>query len=398
MSVSVPSDTGPIPRNHAVGGTSPGPAWGRFATYNRVSTKRQAETGTSLDEMRRRTRAYGEDRGGEFVGDYCDAGLSGSDNARPEYLRLLGDAQSGRFDTIVVWKLDRFGRDTIERLTAEQALVKAGVDIVSVTEGVSDPDDPSSLLIRTVLAGISEYEKGCIKQRVKMNARSRVAEKGKVYTSRYPPLGYRFGEKGSSTLVVDPLMAPLARRIFSEFAQGRPISHIARDLVAEGIRSPTGKDHWYISTLVKILSSEKYIGMTRIPHEEALVETHVAIVERETWDRVQSIRESKKSLPSKGRAANRIRSPCFEACLSAGSAALRFISRADGTVELPNTSAGTVSPTGRASYPFSTSRPQTRRCSTTSWTARSTMTEPAKDCSKAHRRNASRRTQCDNSH
>ena len=81
----------------------------RAAGYIRVSTTEQAEEGHSLDAQRRAILDYcQDDRRGWPVVIYEDAGYSGTSEDRPEFQRLLADAEARRFDVVVVWKLDRF--------------------------------------------------------------------------------------------------------------------------------------------------------------------------------------------------------------------------------------------------------------------------------------------------
>src|SRR5437763_17104889 len=92
---------------------SPGANIGQLASiYVRVSSKEQVE-GYSLDAQRRACSDFCTARGFKVVANYADEGVSAhTDNLakRPDFARLLADAESGRFSVIVVHKMDRFAR------------------------------------------------------------------------------------------------------------------------------------------------------------------------------------------------------------------------------------------------------------------------------------------------
>ena len=77
-----------------------------IAIYARVSTLNGQDPEMQLREM----REYAARRGWEISDEYTDHGVSGSSESRPELNRLMADAQQRRFDAVLVWKVDRFGR------------------------------------------------------------------------------------------------------------------------------------------------------------------------------------------------------------------------------------------------------------------------------------------------
>jgi predicted site-specific integrase-resolvase len=96
-------------KKHAVtlSALSPEHSISRVALYARVSTS----NGHQDPEMQlRELREYAERRGWQVAGEYTDHGVSGSKESRPELNRLMADVHQRRFDGILVWKIDRFGR------------------------------------------------------------------------------------------------------------------------------------------------------------------------------------------------------------------------------------------------------------------------------------------------
>src|SRR4051812_576698 len=120
----------------------------RAAAYTRVSTDEQARDGWSLGEQRRRIEEHARQHGWELVETFEDAGWSGLRSDRPRYQDLMGAAARGAFDLVVVWRSDRLGRDTVERLTAEASLTRAGVRLVSLSEPEISDDDATAPLLR----------------------------------------------------------------------------------------------------------------------------------------------------------------------------------------------------------------------------------------------------------
>ena len=99
----------------------------RAALYARVSSEEQLE-GYSIDAQRRAFHGFLEGRGWTHAGEYIDEGKSARTddiNKRPDFKRMMGDALSGKFDVLVVHKLDRFSRNLRITLEYFDKLVKA---------------------------------------------------------------------------------------------------------------------------------------------------------------------------------------------------------------------------------------------------------------------------------
>jgi len=79
----------------------------RTAIYPRVSTTNH---GQDVSLQTGELRQFAEARGWKLADEYVDSGVSGSKDSRPELNRLMADAKRRKFDVVLVWKLDRFGR------------------------------------------------------------------------------------------------------------------------------------------------------------------------------------------------------------------------------------------------------------------------------------------------
>jgi DNA invertase Pin-like site-specific DNA recombinase len=143
----------------------------RVAFYARVSTLNGQNPETQLIEL----REYAARRGWQAVGEYVDAGVSGSKDSRPSLNRLMAHAHQRRFDAILVWKLDRFGRSLKHLVTAIAELEALGVTFVSLKDNW-DLGTPSGRLMFQIVGAMAEFERELIRERIKAGMRRRRLE------------------------------------------------------------------------------------------------------------------------------------------------------------------------------------------------------------------------------
>jgi DNA invertase Pin-like site-specific DNA recombinase len=134
----------------------------RAAIYARVSTTDQ-NCALQLTELRQ----YVE-RNGWSATEYVDQGVSGAKRSRPALDRLMADARLRRFDVVVVWKLDRFGRSMINLIDHLRDLDALGIRFVAPTQGIdTDQRSPTGRLILHILAALAEFERELIRERTR---------------------------------------------------------------------------------------------------------------------------------------------------------------------------------------------------------------------------------------
>jgi DNA invertase Pin-like site-specific DNA recombinase len=143
------------------------------AIYARVSTLNGQDPEMQLREL----REYCHRRGVTLIDEYVDTGISGARDRRPELDRLLTDAHRRRFDSVVVWRFDRFARSVSHLLRALETFRSLGIEFVSLSEQV-DTSTPAGKLVFTVLGAVAELERSLIAERVKAGLRNARA-KGK---------------------------------------------------------------------------------------------------------------------------------------------------------------------------------------------------------------------------
>lgn len=131
------------------------------AIYARVSTELQ-----SCDLQLRELREYAERRGWQVAGEFVDKGVSGRKVNRPALDKLMVSARLRRFDTVLVWKLDRWGRSVVDSVRSIQELVSLGVRFIAVTQNIdTDENNPMSRFFLHVMSAFAEMEVSLIRER-----------------------------------------------------------------------------------------------------------------------------------------------------------------------------------------------------------------------------------------
>jgi DNA invertase Pin-like site-specific DNA recombinase len=144
----------------------------RAAVYCRISTLNH---GQSVDLQLNDLRKLAEQRGFQIVKEYCDEGQSGSKNSRPALDAMLADARRGKFQTLLIWKLDRLGRSTSHLIQLLEEFRAWGVELVSFSEGL-DFTTTTGKLFYTLISAFAEFERETIRERVRAGLRNAKAK------------------------------------------------------------------------------------------------------------------------------------------------------------------------------------------------------------------------------
>jgi DNA invertase Pin-like site-specific DNA recombinase len=172
------------------------------AIYARVSTKDQ-----NCDLQLRDLRDFAE-RSGWATVEYVDTGFSGSMRHRPALDRLLADARLKKFGTVLVWKMDRFGRSLQHLIENVQLLDFLGIRFIAPSQSIdTDGKSPTGKFLMHIFAAFAEFERDLIIERVKAGVaeykrafsageigRSRHSRSGKDLAPHRPSLIFRRDE------------------------------------------------------------------------------------------------------------------------------------------------------------------------------------------------------------
>ena len=152
--------------------------------YVRVSTADQR-----CEMQVRELREYTEQQEWQIADIYEDVS-SGAKASRPALNRLIADARTRKFDCLLIWKLDRFGRSLVDCLNNIKILEENGIRFIAVTQGLdTDLQNPASRFLLHVLGAAAEFERALIRERTQAGqARYREdfesGKVGKTVTSR----------------------------------------------------------------------------------------------------------------------------------------------------------------------------------------------------------------------
>ena len=144
----------------------------RVAIYARVSTSNHdQDAGLQTRDLRQ----FAEARGWQLADEYVDRGVSGTKESRPELNRLMADAKRRKFDVVLVWKLDRFGRSLRHLVNALAEFESLGIAFVSLSDNL-DLSTASGRLMFNVIGAMAEFERELIRERVKAGMKNAKAK------------------------------------------------------------------------------------------------------------------------------------------------------------------------------------------------------------------------------
>lgn len=227
------------------------------ACYCRVSTENQIEN-YSIDEQKERLEAFCKAKGWSKPVMFVDPGFSGGTLERPALRNLLNDVKRGKFQTVVVYKLDRLSRSQKDTLyLIEDVFNKYNVSFVSVCENF-DTGTPFGKAMIGILSVFAQLEKDQITERFTMGRIGR-AKNGLFHGGGNAPTGYDYID---GRLIVNELEAVQVREVFDRFLNGESIHSIQRSMHEK-------YGGWETHTRVyNILKNSVYIGKVKFGGEE----------------------------------------------------------------------------------------------------------------------------------
>ena len=229
----------------------------RVAGYARVSTDSDEQFTSYEAQVDYYTQYIQSHADWTFVKVYTDEGISAvTTRHRDGFNEMVEDALAGRIDLIVTKSVSRFARNTVDSLTTIRKLKDHGVECFFEKENIWTFDGKGELLI-TIMSSLAQEESRSISENVTWGHRKRMAD-GKVSIAYSSFLGYDRGEDGG--LVINPQEAEIVRLIYRSFMDGMTPIGICHMLEEKGIPTPMKKKKWSESTVLSILTNEKYKG------------------------------------------------------------------------------------------------------------------------------------------
>ena len=234
--------------------------------YARYSSHNQTEC--SIEGQLEVCRAYARQNNYTVIGEYIDRATTGTSDNRPQFKKMIEDSEKALFNGVLVYALDRFARNRYDSAVYKAKLKKYGIRVYSARENITD--DPSGVLMESVLEGMAEYFSLELGQKVKrgMNLNAECC----YYNGGSVPLGYKlevvYDERFNNNIkkavkkkyVIDEEKAFIVKKIFEMYANDTKMVDIINYL--NGLKLTTSKDnHFNKSSIGRILNNKKYIGI-----------------------------------------------------------------------------------------------------------------------------------------
>lgn len=296
----------------------------RTALYARLSVEDNGKDADSIENQLRLLEDYVSRQPElEQTAVFVDNGFTGTNTARPEYIRMMDAIRSGRIDCIVVKDLSRLGRNYIETSEfIEKICPFFGIRFVAVNNGLDTEQMTSQAQLHAALTNVvNDFYARDISRKVSTALRAKM-ERGE-YIGNYAPYGYRKDPADKNHLIPDPATAPVIQRIYALRAAGQSYMGICKILNAENIASPgqyrlengivtnnNVKQHkllWNKHIVTEILKNPVYIGhlvqrkgsqslykgvayhLTEEQERITVYNTHTPLIAPEIFEQVQAM-------------------------------------------------------------------------------------------------------------
>lgn len=292
--------------------------------------------------------SYANERGWEIFGVYSDDDYAGADRSRPEFNRLIRDAEQRKFSIVLCKTQSRFTRELelVEKYI-HGLFMEWGIRFVSIVDN-ADTENRGNKKSRQINGLVNEWYLEDMSENIKSVLDSR--RRSGYHIGSFALYGYVKDSSHKGRLLIDNEAAEVVKKVFSLYAEGMGKTAIARLLNNSGIPNPTEYKRrkgllykppttksgtlWKYDTITKMLKNEMYIGnmvqgrygsvsyKTKLnkPRPESdwfrVENTHEAIIAEDLWNKVQQMLKS-RSRPCKGGEVGVFAGKAF--CMNCGS-------------------------------------------------------------------------------
>ena len=273
----------------------------RVAAYARISKESERMNHSLSAQVSYYNEKIQKNSDWLFAGVYVDNGISGTGTEkRDEFKRLIADCDAGNVDLILTKSISRFARNTVDLLETVRHLKEIGVEVWFERENIHSMDGDGELML-SILASFAQEESRSISENVKWGTRKRF--KQGIPNGHFHVYGYRWE---GDDLVIVPEEAAIVKRIFQNFLDGKSRLETVREFAAEGITTREGC-RWADFTIASVLNNCIYTGDLLLQKDYIsdpitkkrkknrgelpqylVTDHHEAIIDRETFDYVQS--------------------------------------------------------------------------------------------------------------
>lgn len=259
--------------------------------YARYSSHSQTEQ--SIEGQIAVCQEYAKRNNYTIVGEYIDRALTGTNDNRPQFKKMIEDSNRKFFNGVLVYQLDRFARNRYDSATYKNKLKKNNVRVFSAKENISD--DASGILMESVLEGMAEYYSAELSQKVKRGMKIN-AEKC-LFNGGVVPFGFKIDTE--KRYQIDEKNVENARKILKMRRNGETVPDIIKYTKEKGIKNNQGKD-FSANSLYRMFSDKRYIGIYTYNGIE--IENGVPrIIDDETFKAIQEKRKTHKRTTQNGK-------------------------------------------------------------------------------------------------
>ena len=249
--------------------------------YARYSSAGQRDV--SIEQQLQDIRVFAKREGYTIVHESADHARSGfkNVNARTSFQSMMSSADSGNFDTVICWKVDRFGRNREESALFKGRLRRFGVKVLYAMEPI--PEGSAGVLLEGMLEATAEWYSRQLSENV---TRGMTDNAYRCLYNGTRVLGYKRGSDGRYAL--DPDEAAVIRNIFNLYCSGLSAARICTILNAQGVKTSRGCS-FKPESLLRMISNERYAGVyiwgdIRVP------DGMPAIIDRSVWEEAQRMK------------------------------------------------------------------------------------------------------------
>lgn len=229
----------------------------RVVIYARVSTNHKEQKNSLANQVEHFKKVIDNNLNWTYITSYIDEGITGTnDTKREQFMKMISDSKSDKFDLIITKEISRFSRNTLDSIKYTRELLNNGVAVFFVNDNINTLL-PDSELRLTIMASLAQDEVRRLSERVRFGM-NRAIEK-KVILGNNLLYGYK-KDKESKKLVIVEEEARVVESIFKKYAIDKlSISKIVKELNSNNLKTSMG-NKFSISTVSRMIANPKYKG------------------------------------------------------------------------------------------------------------------------------------------
>lgn len=218
--------------------------------YARYSSDNQREA--SIDDQLRECRQWAETHDIQVIGEYCDYAISGRTDDRPQFQRMISDAEKGLFSAVIMYQTSRFARNRFDAAMYKHRLKNVGVTVHYAAMTI--PEGPEGIILESLMEGLDEYYSANLSKQIRRGQHGNAL---KAIAMNAPPPGLRIN--ADQKYEPDPVTAPHVLRAFQMIDEGMMQKDVIEYFNGLGMKTSKGTI-FNKSSLRRFWANRKYIG------------------------------------------------------------------------------------------------------------------------------------------